>query len=233
MAASTILPTYQRSQASGFAGGRRFLRLSEKYFVALVLLCFAMVLLGAVVYLPQDELKSNLGRGADEFLRPAVAGAHGSADDVHKVLDRRRFAGNVEVDRELQAKMTLLMDQLRLSREKLDLLKQEIEANKIGAQRCAPPVSPPVSASALFRSFICLLPLVTTALPPPACRTVVSPAGATCDAPAVSLPEWFGHPLARSPIDCRPFCAMAESASLDTAVRAAVPAMPHQALRLF
>ncbi|KAF8777379.1 Mannosyl-oligosaccharide like protein [Argiope bruennichi] len=123
MAASTVLPTYQRyiNGAPVSAAGRKTLRLREKYIVLLVLGTFVAVCIGTFFFLP--ELRSGSinsayrhirNAGSDLLLPPlqvvdkAVLQPHDVNNvDPHVIMDRAKLILKIQEDLEKERQKNL------------------------------------------------------------------------------------------------------------------------------
>lgn len=140
MAASSVLPTYQRyiNGAPVTAAGRKTLRLREKYIVLLVLGTFVAVCIGTFFFLP--ELRSGSintayrhirDAGSDLLLPPPPLYHDGSNVvrhndvnnvDPHKIVDRAKLILKIQEDLEKERQKNL--------KENMDKAQVEIPLDK-------------------------------------------------------------------------------------------------------
>lgn len=145
MAASSVLPTYQRyiNGAPVTAAGRKTLRLREKYIVLLVLGTFVAVCIGTFFFLP--ELRSGSintayrhirDAGSDLLLPPPPLYHDGSNVvrhhdinniDPHKIVDRAKLILKIQEDLEKERQKNL--------KENMDKAQVEIPLVKSDQQQ--------------------------------------------------------------------------------------------------
>lgn len=123
MAASTVLPTYQRyiNGAPVSAAGRKTLRLREKYIVLLVLGTFVAVCIGTFFFLPEfrsgsinSAYRHIRNAGSDLLLPPlqvvdkAVLQPHDVNNaDPHVIMDRAKLVLKIQEDLEKERQKNL------------------------------------------------------------------------------------------------------------------------------
>ncbi|GFS85334.1 uncharacterized protein NPIL_308191 [Nephila pilipes] len=142
MAASTVLPTYQRyiNGAPVSAAGRKTLRLREKYIVLLVLGTFVAVCIGTFFFLPEfrsgsinSAYRHIRNAGSDLLLPPlqvvdkAVLQPHDVNNaDPHVIMDRAKLVLKIQEDLEKERQKNL--------KENMDKAQVENPLSKIGQQ---------------------------------------------------------------------------------------------------
>ncbi|GIY62762.1 uncharacterized protein CEXT_195381, partial [Caerostris extrusa] len=123
MAASTVLPTYQRyiNGAPVSAAGRKTLRLREKYIVLLVLGTFVAVCIGTFFFLPEfrsgsinNAYRHIRNAGSDLLLPPlqvvdkALLQPHDVNNaDPHVIMDRAKLILKIQEDLEQERQKNL------------------------------------------------------------------------------------------------------------------------------
>lgn len=118
MAQAPLLPTHIRRPVTS---GGRILRITEKYFLAIALMAFCLVIMGAI-YLPRDELSRSV-RGVVD---PNIEDPHGHAGSDHREEARERFNKKVRNDGDLEKWVDTLRDQINKNNEKLSNLKAQL-----------------------------------------------------------------------------------------------------------
>ena len=161
MASGEMLPTYQRYvNGIPLPVNRRTLRIREKYFVFLVLICFGSVCFGAFFFLPDlrerlsvDDFKKQLGQaGGDIFLPKAdvkIAGRIFMHDldqgaDSRKVRDKLRLHEKIEWDKAQHRALENMRIQMNLTGKSQDQQRLIIGQNAAGEDTLnkSPPAQP-------------------------------------------------------------------------------------------
>lgn len=119
-----MLPThYKKTGASS-----RVLRITEKYVLAIALVAFCLVFLGAF-YLPERDVLSRNARDLDNIFVPPVSNPHGHGDEDH----RKSWAGGKNKgSHDLHQELTVLNNQLEKNKQKLSLLEERLEKIRAG-----------------------------------------------------------------------------------------------------
>lgn len=128
MATKSILPLHTKNpNLRGSVATKTILRLTEKYVLAIALVAFCLVFLGAF-YLPQDQLKRKV-RGVGSDLIPKVE-PHGHGPGDHKERDKEVILGKVKNDQDLQGMIVDMEQQLKNNHQKIDGLEERLKAMK-------------------------------------------------------------------------------------------------------
>lgn len=150
MAASSVLPTYQRyiNGAPVTAAGRKTLRLREKYIVLLVLGTFVAVCIGTFFFLP--ELRSGSintayrhirDAGSDLLLPPPPLYHDGSNVvrhhdvnnvDPHKIVDRAKLILKIQEDLEKERQKNL-KENMDKAQVEVPLVKNDQQQNVVSS----------------------------------------------------------------------------------------------------
>ena len=145
MAASGILPTYQRYvNGVPVVPGRRTLRLREKYIILLVFLTFGTVCFGAFFFLPDlrdrvniDEVRKHVRNAGGQIFLPRGRGdgkiiRHHPDEiiDTHVIEDKVKLQQMIVMDRAKQRIIESVRSKLNISKEEHDRLRGDIESDK-------------------------------------------------------------------------------------------------------
>lgn len=123
MDSTSYLPTFHKKSSSN-----RVLRVTEKYLLAIALVAFCLVFLGAV-YLPRDLPSSN---GLSAVFEPGVNNPHEHGEGRnHKLLDQEKFIRKVRSAADLKQYVDTLDSQLQENEKKIGSLKSEIDKLKL------------------------------------------------------------------------------------------------------
>lgn len=143
MAASGVLPTYQRYvNGVPVPSSRKTLRLREKYIILLVFATFGIVCFGAFFFLPnlQDrvtmvEVRKRFRDAGEGLFLPQQEGArsavlrHDDIVDPHKIDDKIRLQMNIEKDWE-SAKVKEALEKQGIKDEEAKQIKGNIQEDK-------------------------------------------------------------------------------------------------------
>ena len=129
MATKPLLPVHSKnSNLRGSGATKTILRLTEKYVLAIALVAFCLVFLGAF-YLPQENtnytrVKRNWNDLAKGFV-PDVG--HGEeVHNVHKNDDAKNFLHKVKSDRELDRMVADMEQELQKNQQKIEKLNSRL-----------------------------------------------------------------------------------------------------------
>lgn len=120
MTGEPLLPTHIKRPLPPPGNQRRFLRLTEKYVLAIVFMAFCLVFFGAV-YLP-----SELGNELGDFIAPKVIGPHGE-DDPHKDQDLHILRERINSDRDIRDLVNKMEQNLQRNKKQLSDLNGKLK----------------------------------------------------------------------------------------------------------
>lgn len=133
MATKPLLPVHSKNQnLKASIATKTILRLTEKYVLAIALVAFSLVFLGAF-YLPQDKTvqPGRIKRGMDSLgldvgggLIPKADHEHGPGD--HKDQDIKAFMSRVKNDKDLNKMVDGMEQQLEQNHNKIEKLNDRL-----------------------------------------------------------------------------------------------------------
>lgn len=133
-----ILPLHSHRKTQNFAvgiGPKIYLRVTEKYVLAIVIIAFTLVFLGAS-YLPsisnQDDVVVRAIRNVESGFKPVVKDPHGHGDGEvradHRGHEVEKFNDKAKSDIEIQQEINSMKAHLELNHQKMKTLESRLQS---------------------------------------------------------------------------------------------------------